>query len=382
MRKTLSITLLMAIAGLAAVQAQSGTVSIRGTVKNFNPGDEISVIKRDGFDKKILSTGQINEDGTYSLSVTSDKPGLVTISCARYQNVSAWLEDEDLQVDFRGRDTARIRLMIPEFIKINGGKKNDIINQQNFINIRDYSNMIGIYKNLYPIEELSKEKKDSLIRNFNNLNKENTLEQLRYIVKNNQSTTSVVALLPSLDAKEDSLLIEQTLDAIKDANPGTTIAQDYRAARAETDARIKASSVGEIAPDLKFKDKNGKEVSISSFKGKVLIVDFWASWCGPCKAEIPKLKAIYNDFKNNKKVAFLSISIDEKRENWLKALDNEKMEWTQLLAPNSGKEALEKYQFKGIPFIIAIGADGHIFRKNLRGEAVREAINDALSQKK
>jgi thiol-disulfide isomerase/thioredoxin len=114
----------------------------------------------------------------------------------------------------------------------------------------------------------------------------------------------------------------------------------------------------------------------------VLIVDFWASWCGPCKAEIPKLKAIYNDFKNNKKVAFLSISIDEKRENWLKALDNEKMEWTQLLAPNSGKEALEKYQFKGIPFIIAIGADGHIFRKNLRGEAVREAINDALSQKK
>jgi thiol-disulfide isomerase/thioredoxin len=296
--------------------------------------------------------------------------------------VSAWLEDEDLQVDFRGRDTARIRLMIPEFIKINGGKKNDIINQQNFINIRDYSNMIGIYKNLYPIEELSKEKKDSLIRNFNNLNKENTLEQLRYIVKNNQSTTSVVALLPSLDAKEDSLLIEQTLDAIKDANPGTTIAQDYRAARAETDARIKASSVGEIAPDLKFKDKNGKEVSISSFKGKVLIVDFWASWCGPCKAEIPKLKAIYNDFKNNKKVAFLSISIDEKRENWLKALDNEKMEWTQLLAPNSGKEALEKYQFKGIPFIIAIGADGHIFRKNLRGEAVREAINDALSQKK
>lgn len=382
MRKTLSITLLMAIAGLVAVQAQSGTVSIRGTVKNFNPGDEILVIKRDGFDKKILSTGQINEDGTYSLSVTSDKPGLVTISCARYQNVSAWLEDEDLQVDFRGRDTARIRLMIPEFIKINGGKKNDIINQQNFINIRDYSNMIGIYKNLYPIEELSKEKKDSLIRNFNNLNKENTLEQLRYIVKNNQSTTSVVALLPSLDAKEDSLLIEQTLDAIKDANPGTTIAQDYRAARAETDARIKASSVGEIAPDLKFKDKNGKEVSISSFKGKVLIVDFWASWCGPCKAEIPKLKAIYNDFKNNKKVAFLSISIDEKRENWLKALDNEKMEWTQLLAPNSGKEALEKYQFKGIPFIIAIGADGHIFRKNLRGEAVREAINDALSQKK
>lgn len=120
-------------------------------------------------------------------------------------------------------------------------------------------------------------------------------------------------------------------------------------------------------------------VKLSSFKGKVLIIDFWASWCGPCRKEIPNVKKIQEEYKDNKKVAFLSVSIDAKKEAWEKAMKEENMPWTQLLAPNSGREAMDKYQFNGIPFIIAIDQDGNIFRKNLRGDAVRTAIIDALS---
>jgi len=137
---------------------------------------------------------------------------------------------------------------------------------------------------------------------------------------------------------------------------------------------------GQTAPTFTFNNDKGEPVSLDSFKGKVVIIDFWASWCGPCRKEIPNLKKYYEEFKNNPDVAFLSVSIDAKEDDWRKAMAEEQMEWIQLLAPNSGREAMDKYQFRGIPFIVAIDKEGRIFRKHLRGEAVRAAIVDALQQ--
>jgi thiol-disulfide isomerase/thioredoxin len=136
--------------------------------------------------------------------------------------------------------------------------------------------------------------------------------------------------------------------------------------------------IGQVAPDFSIADENGKMVSPKDFAGKVLVIDFWASWCGPCRAEIPKLKEIYADYKDRDDVAFLSISIDSKKEDWIKALGEENMEWHQLWATDSGKELMDKYQFNGIPFIVAIDKDGKLCGKHLRGDAVRQAIVDAL----
>ena len=121
-------------------------------------------------------------------------------------------------------------------------------------------------------------------------------------------------------------------------------------------------------------------VSLKSFKGKVVIVDFWASWCGPCRQEIPNVKKYYEEFKSNKDVVFISVSIDSKKADWEKALKEEQCEWIQLLAPNSGRDVMKSYQFNGIPFIVAIGKDGKIFRRTLRGEAIRQAVVDALNK--
>ena len=119
---------------------------------------------------------------------------------------------------------------------------------------------------------------------------------------------------------------------------------------------------GNPAPEFSFPDAKGKMHSLKEFKGKVLVIDFWASWCGPCRAEIPHLKQYYEEFKNNKEVAFLSVSIDAKRPDWDKAVKEENMPWLQLLAPNGGKEIMESYQFSGIPFIIVLDKDGKIYK--------------------
>ena len=149
-------------------------------------------------------------------------------------------------------------------------------------------------------------------------------------------------------------------------------------------ANKQKTAIGRAFLDFSMTTPEGKNLSVSAVAkdAKVTMIDFWASWCGPCRAEIPHLKQYYEEFKNNKEVAFLSVSIDTKRPDWEKAMKEENMPWLQLLAPNSGKEVLESYQFSGIPFIIVLDKEGKIYKKRLRGEAVRDAVNEVLSGKK
>ena len=87
--------------------------------------------------------------------------------------------------------------------------------------------------------------------------------------------------------------------------------------------------IGSMAPDFTLNDKNGKPVSLSQLRGKYVLVDFWASWCGPCRGENPNVVAVHNQFKD-KNFTILGVSLDDSKDSWLKAVEEDHREWLQV----------------------------------------------------
>ena len=137
----------------------------------------------------------------------------------------------------------------------------------------------------------------------------------------------------------------------------------------------------ETSEGKKFKDfsaeYDGKITKLSDYvgKGKYVLVDFWASWCGPCKAEIPNLINVYNKYKGNK-FEVLGVATWDKPEDTKKAIEKMGIPYPQML--NAQKAGSDAYGINGIPQIILFGPDGTILKRNLRGEALEKAVAEAL----
>lgn len=147
-----------------------------------------------------------------------------------------------------------------------------------------------------------------------------------------------------------------------EAKESKYILTDYQKAKMKTlkEKLSKDNKEGQAAPDFKCPDINGKMVSLSDFKGKVVVVDVWATWCGPCKKEIPHFKKLEKAYHGNSDVVFISVSIDEEKDKqkWADFVKKEELAGIQLFAGGWKSDIVKAYEIKGIPRFIAVGKNG------------------------
>ncbi|MBS1647792.1 MAG: AhpC/TSA family protein [Bacteroidetes bacterium] len=138
--------------------------------------------------------------------------------------------------------------------------------------------------------------------------------------------------------------------------------------------KMKDATVGVTAANFSQPDVNGKMVSLNSYKGKVVLVDFWASWCGPCRAENPNVVAAYQKY-HPKGFEILGVSLDQNKDKWLQAISNDNLTWTHISDLKGwGNEAAKKYGVTSIPFNVLIDKEGKIIAKGLRGKALDDEL--------
>ena len=178
---------------------------------------------------------------------------------------------------------------------------------------------------------------------------------------------------------------ELSLNELLKKNPDNHVIRDLKkgydmeAAQLAQQQSQETDWVGKDAPDFSLPDAGGHSVSLSSFRGKYLLVDFWASWCGPCRAENPNVVKVHNEFKS-KNFAILGVSLDKDKQPWLEAIQQDGLDWKQISDLKYwNSKAVSTFKFEGIPFNILIDPNGKIIGSALRGKELEDKLKAVLN---
>ena len=143
----------------------------------------------------------------------------------------------------------------------------------------------------------------------------------------------------------------------------------------------KIELVGKAAPGFKVPDLDGKDVSLDDYRNKVTLVDFWATWCGPCVAEMPNVRAVYDKFRG-RGFEVLGVSLDEDPEDVRAFLKEHKLPWRQIVSQSDKeKDVVQRYGVTRIPATFLIDGNGKILRVDLRGDGLEKAVTTLLDRK-
>ena len=217
-------------------------------------------------------------------------------------------------------------------------------------------------------------KRDSLITIFEK-NKQKVLEQVDLFVKTKPESpvTSFIVYVTS-PVNNDMSNLEARYAALKPAAKETHYGQEI----AKLIASSKIGLEGSQAVDFTQNDTANNPVSLSSFKGKYVLVDFWASWCGPCRHENPAVVTAYNEFKN-KNFTILSVSLDQNKDKWKQAILADNLTWTHVSDLKYWQnEVAQLYHIQSIPANMLIDPTGKIIARNLRGADLYEILGKVL----
>jgi len=323
-------------------------------------------VKLTGNSGHFTLSGTVRAQEVYELVFGNNALAVPLVNDASDVNVTVDLGKRDDFYDVKGSEaSSQLRDLINFF-----GKKNFEMEQS----MAQLDSLKGAHAS-DSVVLAATNKKNSAIQELNTY-----LRQ--FINTNNNPTLCALALgwsSRSFSREEFEAALGNLVKKFPDNATLKGLKQDYEQQLAQMDQKKDSTWVGRQAPELTLPDTEGRSISLSSFKGKYLLVDFWASWCGPCRAENPNVVQAYSQFKN-KNFAILGVSLDKEKDAWLEAIKSDKLTWTHVSDLKFWQsKAVEVFQFNGIPFNILIDPQGKIIAQGLRGDDLESKLKQVLN---
>lgn len=338
-----------------------------GAVKQ--PAKVYVIFKEQGFRKDSAEV----RDNAFTLTSSCDVPQKAFLFLAQNgENVNSRPAMDQVALYL---ETGTVEVNSPDSLKhakVGGTPLN--VDQQGYIdavgNLRELQ--VGISKAYR--EEKNKEKQEALMADYSQMDVLLQNSLAAFIQSHPNSQVALNALRTNFNPSDNIDLASTLYNSLSDSIKSVASAIAYKDA-IESTYKL---AVGKVAPDFTARDLAGGEKHLSDFKGKYVLLDFWASWCGPCRRESPNLVQSYAKYKS-KGFEILSFSVDQSAEEWEKAVTTDKYTWTNVKEIGGASEPVAKlYSISAIPTNYLLGPDGKIIAMNLRGKELDNKLSEVI----
>ncbi len=354
------IVIIIGVFTLTETHAQKKKPIIKGIVTQYNFSDTIELYDALGRIKDPLEKTTIDEKGYFELNYNPDEINFYTI---KFQNARPVLiviaPNTTIEMDF---DTQQGII-----IEAKKSKENELLRQF-------YVTMINANKVKDSLLALYKENQDPQIQfqlQMLDMDWSNYLKNL--CLKNTHNFASVF-LIENLPQDKYFDVHDTVLSNLIKLYPE----HFFIKAKYSEIMSSKKTAIGSIAPEIELPDTNGNIVKLSSLRGKVVLIDFWASWCGPCRKESPNMVKLYQTY-HDKGFEIYGVSLDQSKANWLGAINADNLSWIHVSDLKRWQcQAGLDYGVRSIPSTVLIDKNGKIIAKNLRGEELANKVKEVI----
>jgi peroxiredoxin len=375
--KTIFFTVLMA--GLFSCTSKTGTpFTVEGTIKNSDAG--MIYLEQNPPDRErpvVVDSAQIGKDGSFTLTTTAAEEGLFSLRTGQSQYPFAILVNDTKKITVAADLSKR-----PVVYTVNGSAASQQLSEFD----KTYSSQSQLMSQLAEHYNSMSQAKPGMMskemdsaRAADSIQYESVAMELkdytRQAIDKSKSPAFITYVLYLFQGNPDEpkpvefspTEVAEIVNLAAGKFPDNTALTEWK-------KRLRPNK----APEFTLPDTSGKAISLASFRGKYVLVDFWASWCGPCRHENPNVVAAYNQFKD-KNFTILGVSLDDNRQAWINAIQTDGLFWNQASDLKGWEsEVATLYGVRGIPYNFLLDPNGNIVAENIRGKELFSTLANYL----